>query len=569
MSVALPSNLPGVRILVVSSRLTESRRAVLTRLAAAEGEPVFLAAHDLEAFASGDRPDAVLLDGPMETPSPELCRRLEGWVEAGTSVVALGTAAGAGPTGGWVDVLWSSAQPPVPPGEVFARVADPDDPLVTRVDPEFGVVDVFQPLSPAHDAMRPLLQVTHRFVNQGAVLAAERGQGSLVVSGLGNTDAALGVPALATVLRRGLRGRARMASARRPLGLGIVGYGPFGGMGFVHGTAALAIPGLELVAACDTDPARRKAAEHDFPGIRVHASVEELAADADVDLAMVATPPVAHISVIAALLRAGKHVACEKPLCFAVAEADRLFGLAREHDRMLTVHQSRRWDRDFRTVRRVIEDGLLGEVFNVETFVGGFEHPCREWHSEAAVSGGLVYDWGAHHIDWILLLMGSVPAGVSAVGHKRVWHDVTNLDQLRVRMRWDDGREAEYVASDVAAVRRPKFYVQGTAGTLVGHYRPVAFDRLDRARGYLSEPAHHAEAPSDLTMARYRSGGGLEETALPLEPEVPFAFHRNLADHLHLGEPLAVAPQSVREVVAVLEAATRSAAEGGQPVDFR
>jgi predicted dehydrogenase len=560
---------PAVRILVVSSRLTDGRRAALMRLAAAEGEPVPAAPAALEALVHGDRPQAVLLDGPLDAPSPEVAGRLEAWVEAGTSVVAVGTATTAGSTGGWVDVLRATAQPAVPPGEVFARVADVGHPLAARVDAEFPVVDVFQPLSPAHDAMGALLQVTYRFCNQGAVLAGDRGRGLVVVSGLGNTDAALAVPALATVLRRALRGRDRLHPPGRALGVGIVGYGRFGGMGLRHGTAAGATPGLELVAGCDTDPGRRKAAEHDFPGIRVHTSVDELAADGDVDVAMVATPPVAHMSVVAALLRAGKHVVCEKPLCFSVAEADRLFALAREHDRMLTVHQSRRWDRDFRAVRRAVDDGLLGEVFNTETFVGGFDHPCRAWHSEAAVSGGLAYDWGAHHVDWILLLMGSVPARVSAVGQKRVWHDVTNLDQLRVRMRWDDGREAEYLASDVAAVRRPKFYVQGTAGTLVGHYRPVAFERIDPARGYVSEAAHHAEAPAELAVARYRGPGELEEMSLPLEPEVPFAFHRNLADHLHLGEPLAVEPQSVREVVAVLEAATRSAAEGGQPVDFR
>ncbi|HEX2042739.1 MAG TPA: Gfo/Idh/MocA family oxidoreductase [Acidimicrobiales bacterium] len=558
-----------MRILVVSSRLTERRRGALTRLVAAEGEPVLVPPAALEASVDGNRPQAVLLDGPLDPPAPEVAGRLEVWVEAGTSLVAVGTATAAGPAGGWVDVLRATAQPPVPPGEVFVGVAEPDHPLVARVDAEFPVADVFQPLSPAHDAMGALLQVTYRFCNQGAVLAGDRGQGLVVVSGLGNTDAALAVPALATVLRRALRGRERLRPAGRPLGVGIVGYGGLGGMGRRHGTAAGATAGLELVAACDTDPARRKAAEHDFAGIRVHTSVEELAADGAVDVAMVATPPVAHMSIVAALLRAGKHVVCEKPLCFTVAQADRLFALAREHDRTLTVHQSRRWDRDFRAVRRAVDEGLLGEVFNTETFVGGFDHPCRAWHSEAAVSGGLAYDWGAHHVDWILLLMGSVPARVWAVGHKRVWHDVTNLDQLRVRMRWDDGREAEYVASDVAAVRRPKFYVQGTAGTLVGHYRPVTFDRIDPARGYVSEAAHHAEAPADLTVARYRGAGGLEEMSLPLEPEVPFAFHRNLANHLHLGEPLAVEPQSVREVVAVLEAATRSAAEGGQPVDFR
>jgi hypothetical protein len=97
----------------------------------------------------------------------------------------------------------------------------------------------------------------------------------------------------------------------------------------------------------------------------------------------------------------------------------------------------------------------------------------------------------------------------------------------------------------------------------------VAFERIDPARGYVREAAHHAEAPAALMVARYQSGGGVVDAGLPLAPEEPFAFHRNLADHLHLGEPLAVTPQSVREVIAVLEAATRSAAEGGQPVDFR
>src|SRR5205807_6850752 len=201
-----------------------------------------------------------------------------------------------------------------------------------------------------------------------------------------------------------------------------------------------------------------------------------------------------------------------------------------------------------------------GEVFSVETFVGGFEHPCRAWHSEVSLSGGAAYDWGSHHIDWIVLLMGSAPDAVSAIGHKRVWHDVTNLDQIRVRLAWADGREAEFMQSDVAAVRRPKFYVQGAAGTLVGHYRPIAFERLDPAVGYVREPAHHAEAPADLVLVRYESGYGLVESRLPPAPAARFPFHRSLADHLHLGEPLAVSPRSARDVVAVMEAATRSAA---------
>jgi predicted dehydrogenase len=259
-------------------------------------------------------------------------------------------------------------------------------------------------------------------------------------------------------------------------------------------------------------------------------------------------------------------VASEKPLCLTTAEADGLIGTAAGHRRVLTVHQNRRWDRDFAALRRAVASSLLGEVFNVETFVGDYAHPCRTWHSEVSVSGGAVYDWGAHHVDWILLLLEGTPALVQTHGHKRVWHDVTNLDQLRVRLAWTDGREAEFFHSDIAAIRRPKFYVQGTSGTLVGHYRPLTFERIEPGRGYVSERAHHAEAPAELVLARYESGYGLTEMRLPPAPDEPFAFHRNLADHLHLGEPLAVTAESARRVVAVLEAAQRSSESGGQAV---
>jgi predicted dehydrogenase len=333
-------------------------------------------------------------------------------------------------------------------------------------------------------------------------------------------------------------------------------------MGQIHGRAAGAVDGLELVAAVDHRPERRKAAEQDFPGAWAGASVDELVRADEVDVVVVATPPSSHAALGLQLLRAGKHVVCEKPMCLTVAEADSLIDAARAEGRTFTVNQSRRWDPDFLALRRAVDGGHLGEVFNVETFVGGFEHPCRAWHSEVSVSGGAVYDWGSHHVDWILQLLGSAPARVTTTQHKRVWHDVTNADQVRVHLDWDDGREAEFVQSDVAAIRRPKFYVQGTAGTLVGHYRPLSFERIEPVRGYVQERPHHAEAPVDLLLARYEAGYATSQTCLSPSPEEPFAFHRNLADHLLAGEALAVTPESVRDVVAVLEAAQTSPGSG-------
>jgi predicted dehydrogenase len=536
-------------VLIASSRLSPGRRAALGRLVCPEGPPAFADA------LPDDLPEgttAVLLDGTGAGGAGGPARAAA-WADGGVPVLVIGSDAGG-----------VTAAPPQPVGEVFARVACAEAPLTQRVDTAFPVVDALQPLDPGEGAA-VVLDVSYRFRDQPAVVA----RGRLVVSGLGNTDEALAAPALATVLRRALRPGLPTARPAGPLGLGVVGYGAFGGMGFVHGTAAASVAGLEFVAACDRDAGRRKAAEHDFAGVRVHATVEELAADDSVDVAVVATPPLSHADVALLLLRAGKHVALEKPLCFTVAEAEALTAEATAVGRMLTVNQSRRWDQDFFAVRRAVDDGLLGEVFNVETFVGGFEHPCRAWHSEQTVSGGVVYDWGSHHVDWILQLLGGPPVTVTATGHKRVWHDVTNLDQLRVRLQWADGREAEFLSSDVAAVRRPKFWVQGTAGTLVGQYRPVHFERLDPARGYLRSTAHHAEAPADLTLVAYQGGAGggeLAETRLALAPEQPFAFHRNLVDHLVLGDPLAVTPKSATAVIAVLEAATASAAAGGAQV---
>jgi predicted dehydrogenase len=386
------------------------------------------------------------------------------------------------------------------------------------------------------------------------------GAGRAVTSGFGGS-----ADELDTLLQRALR-PATTAPRSGDVGIAIVGYGPFGGMGYAHGLGIRATDGLELVAVVDPSDERRKAAEDDFPGVTAYAGIDDLVGDSSVDLAIVATPPSAHFELTRTLLRAGKHVACEKPLCLTAAEADELIATAATSERVLTVHQNRRWDADFRAVRRAVRAGLLGELFNVETFVGGFDHPCRAWHSDVEVSGGAVYDWGSHHVDWIVQLLGSAPDRVTTFGHKRVWHDVTNLDQLRLHLSWDDGREAEFFQSDVAAVRRPKFYVQGTAGTLVGEYRPLTFERLEPGRGYVADRPHHAEAPADLRLARYESGYGITETRLPPAPEDRFGFPRNLADHLHLREPLAVTPESVRDVIAVLEASQRSSDAGGTVV---
>ncbi len=448
--------------------------------------------------------------------------------------------------------------------EWFVTLAD--DEASARLDTEVPITTPLRTLAPIDGGIIVAATTSVRFVHHPTIAVRCVGAGRIVTTGIADLAALQGHGTLAPFVARLL---APPTPARTTdLGVGVVGYGPFGSMGYLHGLAATETDGLVLVAAADSVEQRLVTARADFPDLVGHASADDLAADPAVDIAIIATPPVLHAELALALLRAGKHVVIEKPMCLRREDADAIISTAAEVDRVVTVHQSRRWDRDWIALRHVISSGEIGEVFNAETFVGGFDHPCRAWHSEESISGGAIYDWGSHHVDWILQLFGSSPTRVLCSAHTRVWHDTTNADQLSLWMQWDDGREATFRQSDVCAIRRPKFHIEGTRGTIEGHYRPLVDDRIVPGRGHVTDVSHHAEAPVDLTVATYDGTFGVRTTTMAPAPSPGWGFHRNLADHLLLGEPLAVHPEESRDVVAVLEAGHRSGQNGGELIEL-
>lgn len=451
----------------------------------------------------------------------------------------------------------------LPRTEWFITLAD--DAASTRLDGEVPITTPLRTLAPIDGGITVAATTSVRFHHRPTIVVRCVGAGRIVTTGIADLDALGRHPTLAPFVARLLT--PSPPSRTTDFGVGVVGYGPFGAMGYLHGLAATETDGLALVAAADSVSERLVAARADFPDLVGYDSAVALAADPAVDIAIIATPPVLHAELAMMLLRAGKHVVIEKPMCLRRDDADAIIAAAAEHDRVVTVHQSRRWDRDWLALRHVIDSGDIGEVFNTETFVGGFEHPCRAWHSEESISGGAIYDWGSHHVDWILQLYGSSPARVLCSAHTRVWHDTTNADQLSLWMQWDDGREATFRQSDVCAIRRPKFHVEGTKGTVEGHYVPMVDDRIVPGRGHISEVSHHAEVPVDLTVATYDGVYGVRQTTMSPAPSPGWGFHRNLADHLLLGEPLAIRPEESRDVVAVLEAGHRSGQNGGQLVE--
>lgn len=328
-----------------------------------------------------------------------------------------------------------------------------------------------------------------------------------------------------------------------------VGLLAYGAIGHEHNQAVQATPGLTLTAVCDTNVERIEVAREIAPEFEAFTDAQEMLDSGLVDLVVVSTPPDSHHDWAMKALARDLHVVLEKPMALTAAECDAALAYAADKGKTLVVYQNRRFDPDFVTMRRLIAEGAIGEVFHYDSFVGGYSRPCDYWHSDAAVSGGAIFDWGSHYLDQVLNIFTAPIAYVSGLNHKRKWDHVTNADHAEVSVTFEDGTRATFVHSDLAAARKPKFHVFGTEGAIVAEWDPAA------------EPAV-ADLPARLWL--YDNTGARQE--VPLDDVPPFTFHGELAAFLADGSAMQVSPLQSRNVVAVMEAAEASARDLGRPV---
>ena len=488
--------------------------------------------------------------------------QLTEFVRRGGGLVLLhGTLASWAETGELAELARWAPTGPAPLTELVLRT-NPSHPLTQRLGSDLKLTDeLYLSEGPPSDA-EVILRTSWHFTEQ--VVAYERGFGAgrFVHVGLGHQASTYEDVYFQKLMHRTLLFAAGQEPAD-PVGVGLVGYGA---IAREHAASITATSGLRLRGICDVSTERRELAAREWV-VPTHSSAEGLFDDPDVGMVVVGTPPSAHADVVLAALAAGKHVVCEKPFALRVQEVDWMIDSAASRDRVLTVYQSRRWDPDYVAMRDVIRSGRIGELFYMESFIGGYSHPCDYWHSHEPVSGGTIYDWGSHYFDWVLQLFPSTVRSVSAVAHKRVWHDVTNSDQVRVDLTFDGGAQATFLQSDIAAALKPKWYLLGTSGAVVGEWRDETVTTRGAGGELIEERLAPADSPARVKVLRPMEGGGSHEEVLALGRRDENAFYRNLADHLSWEEPLAVPPEEARRTVAVMEAAAISIARGGAQVE--
>lgn len=422
---------------------------------------------------------------------------------------------------------------------IDVRIADRDHYLTVRM-PDFRVEDELYLLQePAPERSRVLAEATWQGRRVPIAFVHPWGEGRVAYLALGH-----GLPAWRHAEFQKLLGRAcewaagADLDADREIRCGVLGYGPSCDMGLNHARWMSERPGMRAVAVADIDPARLEVARTDLPEVQTFESLEAMLEGAETDLVVVILPHHLHAEAALECLRAGKHVVLEKPFCLTTQEATQMIRAARRAKRMLSCFHNRRWDGDYRALRDIVARGLVGDVFHVETFRGGYRRPGSSWRSNKTVSGGAFYDWGAHFTDWVLRLVGKRVTQVTGLFHKRWWQHVTNEDQVQALLRFEGGEGADIQMSSLAAASKDRWRVLGTQGGI----RSAAGD------------AFH--------VTSHASG-------LPFDGEVSYEFtfsgapyYRNVADHLLMGEALEVTPEQAREVIAVIETAERSSAEG-------
>lgn len=319
------------------------------------------------------------------------------------------------------------------------------------------------------------------------------------------------------------------------IGAAIIGYGGAFNMGRHHGQA-IEGAGMKVVAACDIDAARVATAAEDFPGIDTYTSVDELLKNPKVDLCIIILPHNLHASVSVQCSNAGKHVVVEKPMCTSVAEADAMVEAASKAGKMLSVFHNRRWDGDFVTIRELIQQGMIGDVFHLEACMGGMHEPGSWWRTNKQISGGAMFDWGAHIIDWIFHFVPEEMAGVDGYFHKLRWHNVTNEDHTELVIRFAGGQTAQVEMSSLAASSKPRWRILGTHGAIV------------------------MQNWNEIEVTVDHKGHLAKFTMKPKDSDWP-AYYRNIAGHLMQGEDLVVKADEARRIIAAIEAAEQSSGQ--------
>jgi scyllo-inositol 2-dehydrogenase (NADP+) len=332
---------------------------------------------------------------------------------------------------------------------------------------------------------------------------------------------------------------------------GLIGFGLAGR--YFH-APFLRLAGFEVAAVVSR---RRDEIREVLPKADVLATDAELLARKDIDLVVIATPTQAHFAQARAALEAGKHVVVDKPVTVTSTEARSLAQLARERKRVLSVFQNRRWDADFLTLRKLLNENRLGEINGYHARWDRFQPgPSASWRNEPDPASGMVYDLGSHLIDQVLVLFG-----------KPDWLQADVFTQ-REGARTEDGFEilmgkgtlritlgVSYLASDGGW----RYRVHGSKASFL---KAELDPQEDQSRSGMQPEDPQFGVEDRSVWGKLVDGATGKSETIPSERGCWAEYYHQVRRSIVEGAPVPVTADEAAEIIEIIEAVYRSAREG-------
>lgn len=250
---------------------------------------------------------------------------------------------------------------------------------------------------------------------------------------------------------------------KKPIKLGMIGLGR---AGYGMHLKEMKDKGLyEIYAVCDVEADRLEQMKEQY-GAKTYTRVEDIVEDPEIELIDIATRSNDHFAHAMTALQAGKTVLLEKPITMTFDEAKRLFAYAESlGENKLFIRHNRRFEAKFMEVQRIIDSGILGDVYYVRRAVQSFSRRA-DWQTISQYGGGQLLNWGPHLIDQALCFAGG--------DYKRMTSYIRQVaaagdceDEVFASFDGINGRIVEIEISGGVTIPGPNYIVYGTRGTLV------------------------------------------------------------------------------------------------------
>lgn len=325
----------------------------------------------------------------------------------------------------------------------------------------------------------------------------------------------------------------------------------FGMSGLVFHSPFLSInPGFNFYAVWERT---KNEAQKKFPNVITYRTLDEMLSDELVELVIVNTPNYTHFEYAQKALQAGKHVIVEKPFTVTVKEAQQLIDLAKKQNKILSVYQNRRYDSDYKTIKKVLDKKLLGEVVEAEFHFDRYrEELSPKQHKEIPGPGtGVLYDLGAHLIDQALQLFGW-PSKLFA--DIRIIRPVSKVDDYFEVLLYYPNLRVRLKASYSVREALPGYIIHGLKGSFIKPKTDVQ-EALLQAGNIPGGNDWGREPETEKGLLHTEIDGVEERKYIDSEQGNYDDYYSGIYEAIRNNKPLPVTAEEGKKVIQIIETA--------------